>query len=231
MDGKIPPVTANNADQIRILISKFKRSKEIRANDSPERIHERIYTLDKLSPVKFPSMDGEVLSSEQVFVMPVKRTIETEKGEKSQRCQKVHPAHPTAEDQNRGTRRRKRKGKGEEKDLVVMTVQVRTVCRLKNLLSQNKKSSSASFPPQFPSVNSLQFRVTCFCCFAFSKSWHNSDPELLRGLSFISAWGGRQNCRGGYVIFESYLGGLSHIEKHFEGGCLKLYIGFPTSFY
>ena len=36
---------------------------------------------------------------------------------------------------------------------------------------------------------------------------------------------------GGYVILDRYLGGLSHIEKPFEGGCLKLYIGFRTFLY
>ena len=151
LDGKIPPVTANDAEQIRILISKFKRSKEIRADDSPERIPERIDTLDKLSPVKFASMDGEVPSSEQVFVTPVKKNIETEKGEK---VSTVPESSSSSSDSGRSKQRKKKKkkAKGEEKDLVVMTVQVRTVRRLKNLLSQNKNvpvpHSHLSFHPR-----------------------------------------------------------------------------------
>ena len=46
----------------------------------------------------------------------------------------------------------------------------------------------------------------------------------VRGLSFISAWEGSAKLQGGYVVLERYLGGLSHIEKPFGGGCLKLYI-------
>ena len=46
----------------------------------------------------------------------------------------------------------------------------------------------------------------------------------LRGLSFISAWGGgigKIVGGGGFVILERYLGWLSHIEKPFEGGLFE----------
>ena len=50
---------------------------------------------------------------------------------------------------------------------------------------------------------------------------------------------GSAKLQGIYVVLERYLGGLSHIEKPFEGGggsCLKLYIisedsrGSPKSY-
>ena len=41
---------------------------------------------------------------------------------------------------------------------------------------------------------------------------------VLGSFHLLAHGGGRQNYRGGYVVLERYLGGLSHIEKPFEGG-------------
>ncbi|KAJ7373340.1 hypothetical protein OS493_012932 [Desmophyllum pertusum] len=74
LEGKIPPVTANDAEQIKNLISRCKRLKQIRADDSPEKMEE-----DKCSPIKY----GEVPTSKQGgFLTPVmKKKIETAKTE------------------------------------------------------------------------------------------------------------------------------------------------------
>ena len=61
-----------------------------------------------------------------------------------------------------------------------------------------------------------------------------SRGKYLGGFHLLAHGGGsRQNYRGGgYVVLERYLGGLSHIEKPFEGGGVEtLHQLNPTSLY
>ena len=57
--------------------------------------------------------------------------------------------------------------------------------------------------------------------------------RLLGGFHLLAhGGGGLAKLQGGYVVLERYLGGLSHIEKPFEGGFFEtLHQLNPTSLY
>ena len=60
LDGKIPPVTTNDAEQLRILIARCKRSKQLHADDSPQTsVSGR---SEEFSPVKISSRNNQVNS-------------------------------------------------------------------------------------------------------------------------------------------------------------------------
>ena len=80
LDGKIPPVTTNDAEQLRILIARCKRSKQLHADDSPQSsVSER---CEEFSPVKISSRDNEVNfpspaeKAKGYYETPVKRSLE-----------------------------------------------------------------------------------------------------------------------------------------------------------
>lgn len=147
LEGKIPPVTANDAEQIKNLISRCKRLKQIRADDSPEKMEE-----DKCSPIKY----GEVPTSKQGgFLTPdMKKKIETVKTENITRVESSSSS--SSSDSRRSKKRRKKKSKAKKR---------RKRSRRHDSSSDDssssgefikpsrQKSSSTSFPPQFAAAN------------------------------------------------------------------------------
>ena len=74
LDGKIPPVTTNDSEQIKNLIRRCKRSKQIRDDDCPKSM-----SPEQFSPIKSTERDADVPTGKKEVVMPEKENIKTPK--------------------------------------------------------------------------------------------------------------------------------------------------------
>lgn len=148
LDGKIPPVTTNDREQIRNLILKCKRSKQIREDDCL-----KIMSPDQFSPVKSAGGDVDVPTGKEEFVMPVKNSTETPEAE---RITSEETSSSSSDDRRSKKRKKKSKVKRRKRGSRRHHSSSDNSSEEDFEKSSRKTFHSAYFPPQFLANNSLQ---------------------------------------------------------------------------
>ena len=150
LDGKIPPVTTNDSEQIKNLILKCKRSKQIRDDDCPKSM-----SPEQFSPIKSTERDGDVPTSKDEVVMPVKENNETPK---AKRITSEESSSSSSDDRRSKKRKKKSKVKKRKKRGSRRHHSSSDDSSEDDFGKSSRQNfSSAYFPPHYLANNSLQF--------------------------------------------------------------------------
>ena len=104
LDGKIPPVTTNDSEQIKNLILRCKRSKQIRDDDCPKSM-----SPEQFSPIKSTERGADVSTGKEEVVMPEKENIETPK------ATRITSESSSSSSDDRRSRKKKKKSKAKKR--------------------------------------------------------------------------------------------------------------------